>query len=113
MFYNEWQKEVSPLAPLLLIDSIIAVATTSTAVAGAAALTTVAAFDDKTGKIKLSRKALLPKPKGYEEEKPARGPRRDGDRGPRKDGDRGGHGRREGGNGGERRSSGNGEGRRR
>ena len=74
----------------------------------------VIAFDEKNGKIKLSRKALLPKPEGYVEEKPARGPRREGgDRGPRKDGDRGGHGRREGGNGGERRSSGNGEGRRR
>ena len=74
----------------------------------------VIAFDEKNGKIKLSRKALLPKPEGYVEEKPARGPRREGgDRGPRKDGDRGGHGRHEGGNGGERRSSGNGEGRRR
>ena len=75
----------------------------------------VIAFDEKNGKIKLSRKALLPKPEGYVEEKPARGPRREGgDRGPRKDGDRGGHGRREGGDrGGERRSSGNGEGRRR
>ncbi|MBR6992123.1 MAG: polyribonucleotide nucleotidyltransferase [Bacteroidales bacterium] len=74
-------------------------------------------IDEKTGKIKLSRKALLPKPEGYEEEKPARGPRREGDRGPRRDGDRGprrdgDHGpRREGG---ERRSSGgNGGGRRR
>ena len=46
-------------------------------------------IDEKTGKIKLSRKALLPKPEGYEEERPARGPRRDGDRGPRRDGDRG------------------------
>ena len=75
----------------------------------------VIAFDEKNGKIKLSRKALLPKPEGYVEEKPARGPRREGgDHGPRKDGDRGGHGRREGGDrGGERRSSGNGEGRRR
>jgi polyribonucleotide nucleotidyltransferase len=70
----------------------------------------VIAFDDKTGKIKLSRKALLPKPEGYEEEKPARGPRRDG--GHREGGDHG-HGRRKGGNGGERRSSGNGGGRRR
>ena len=46
-------------------------------------------IDEKTGKIKLSRKALLPKPEGYEEEKPARGPRREGDRGPRREGDRG------------------------
>jgi len=69
----------------------------------------VIAFDEKNGKIKLSRKALLPKPEGYVEEKPARGPRREGGRGgDRKDGDRGGHGRREGGNGGERRSSGDG-----
>ena len=70
----------------------------------------VIAFDEKNGKIKLSRKALLPKPEGYVEEKPARGPRREGDRGPRKDGDRGP--RRDGGNGGngggERRSGGNG-----
>ena len=71
----------------------------------------VIAFDEKNGKIKLSRKALLPKPEGYEEEKPTRGPRREGDRGPRRDGDRGprrdgdrGHGRREGGDrGGHRR----------
>ena len=58
-------------------------------------------IDEKTGKLKLSRKALLPKPEGYEEEKPARGPRRD----------RGGHGesRREGGErGGDRRRSGGG-----
>ena len=68
----------------------------------------VIAFDEKNGKIKLSRKALLPKPEGYVEEKPARGPRREG-------GDRGGRDRgprREGGNGGERRSGGNGNGRR-
>ena len=72
----------------------------------------VIAFDEKNGKIKLSRKALLPKPEGYVEEKPNRGPRREGgDRGPRKDGDRGP--RREGNGGGERRSSGNGGGRRR
>ena len=69
----------------------------------------VIAFDEKNGKIKLSRKALLPKPEGYVEEKPARGPRREGGRdGDRKDGGRGGRGRREGGNGGERRSSGDG-----
>ena len=49
----------------------------------------IIAIDEKTGKLKLSRKALLPKPEGYVEEKPARGPRREGgDRGPRKDGDR-------------------------
>ena len=50
--------------------------------------------DPKTGKIKLSRKVLLPKPEGYVERPPRgdrgdRGPRRDrgdrGDRGPRRD----------------------------
>jgi polyribonucleotide nucleotidyltransferase len=52
--------------------------------------------DPKTGKYKLSRKALIPKPEGYEERPPRReeggddrGPRRDDrDRGPRRD-DRG------------------------
>jgi len=73
----------------------------------------VIAFDEKNGKIKLSRKALLPKPEGYVEEKPARGPRREGGNGPRREGGDHGHGRREGGNGGERRSSGNSGGRRR
>ena len=67
----------------------------------------VIAFDDKSGKIKLSRRALLPKPEGYEEEKPARrdgsrGPRRESGNGPRRDGDRGP--RRDGG---DRRGSGN------
>ena len=43
--------------------------------------------DPKTGKIKLSRKVLLPKPEGYvERERPARGER--GDRGRRDRGDR-------------------------
>ena len=53
-------------------------------------------IDPKTGKFKLSRKVLLPKPEGYEERPPRpergeRGPRQDrGDRGPRQDrGDRG------------------------
>ena len=46
----------------------------------------IIAIDEKNGKLKLSRKALLPKPEGYEEERPARGPRRDGDRGPRREG---------------------------
>lgn len=53
------------------------------------------AVEDKTGKLKLSRKALLPKPEGYVEEKPRpqgdrpRGGDRGGDRGPRNDrGDR-------------------------
>ena len=52
-------------------------------------------IDPKTGKFKLSRKVLLPKPEGYEERPPRpergeRGPRPDrGDRGPRQDrGDR-------------------------
>jgi len=52
-------------------------------------------IDAKTGKMRLSRKALIPKPEGYvePEHRPRRdddrGPRRDGDRGPRRDGDRG------------------------
>lgn len=56
-------------------------------------------IDSKTGKFKLSRKVLLPKPEGYEERppRPERGPRPDrgdrGDRGPRQDrGDRGDRG---------------------
>ncbi len=58
----------------------------------------VIAFDEKNGKIKLSRRALLPKPEGYVEEKPTRGPRREGDHG---------HGpRREGGDRGPRREGG-------
>ena len=71
----------------------------------------IIAIDEKTGKLKLSRKALLPKPEGYEEEKPARGPRREGgngggdrNRGPRREGgDRGGERRGGNGNGGRRR----------
>jgi len=49
--------------------------------------------DKKTGKFRLSMRALKPKPEGYvePERKPRseRGPRREGDRGPRRDGDRG------------------------
>ena len=38
-------------------------------------------IDEKTGKLRLSRKALLPKPEGYVERKPAGGPHRsNGDR---------------------------------
>ena len=71
----------------------------------------IIAIDEKTGKLKLSRKALLPKPEGYEEEKPARGPRREGGNG---GGDRNRGPRREGGDrGGERRNGGNNGGRRR
>ena len=46
-------------------------------------------IDKKSGKYRLSLRALQPKPEGYIEpaERP-RGPRRDGDRGPRRDGDR-------------------------
>ena len=41
----------------------------------------IIAIDEKNGKLKLSRKALLPKPEGYVEEAPRpRAPRRDGDR---------------------------------
>ena len=58
----------------------------------------IIAIDEKNGKLKLSRKALLPKPEGYEEEKP---------RAPRREGGNGG-GRREGGDRGPRRE-GNGE----
>ena len=47
-------------------------------------------IDPKTGKMRLSMRALTEKPEGYVEPKrPERGPRRDGDRGPRRDGDRG------------------------
>ena len=55
-------------------------------------------IDAKTGKMRLSRRALLEKPEGYVEperrprgERSDRGPRRDdkGGRGPRRDGDRG------------------------
>ncbi len=70
----------------------------------------IIAIDEKNGKLKLSRKALLPKPEGYEEEKPARGPRREGgngggrreggDRGPRREGN--GERRNGNGNGGRR-----------
>ena len=63
-------------------------------------------IDKKTGKYRLSLRALQPKPEGYVEpaERP-RGPRREGgDRGPRRDGDRGPRGpRREGGDRGPRR----------
>jgi len=44
-------------------------------------------IDSKTGKMRLSRKALIPKPEGYIE--PEHKPRREGDRGPRRDDDRG------------------------
>jgi len=48
-------------------------------------------IDKKTGKYRLSMRALQPKPEGYVERERAprgeRGPRRDGDR-PRRDGDR-------------------------
>jgi len=66
--------------------------------------------DPKTGKYRLSMRALQPKPEGWvEPERRPRGPRREGDRGlrrdgdraPRRDGDRGP--RRDGGNRGPRR----------
>ncbi len=45
-------------------------------------------IDPKTGKMRLSMRALTEKPEGYVEPK-GRGPRREGgDRGPRRDGDR-------------------------
>ena len=43
-------------------------------------------IDPKTGKYKLSRRALLEKPEGYVERE--RRPRREGDRRPRREGDR-------------------------
>ena len=46
-------------------------------------------IDEKTGKMRLSRKALLEKPEGYVE--PERKPR--GDRGPRRENDRRDNGR--------------------
>ena len=58
-------------------------------------------IDAKTGKMRLSMRALTEKPEGYvePERKPRgdrgeRGPRREGDRGPRRDGDRGPRGER-------------------
>ena len=46
-------------------------------------------IDAKTGKMRLSMRALQEKPEGYvEPAKRERGPRREGDRGPRKDGER-------------------------
>ncbi len=50
-------------------------------------------IDPKTGKMRLSMRALTDKPEGYVEPerrpRPERGPRRDGDsRAPRRDGDR-------------------------
>ncbi|MBD5202367.1 MAG: polyribonucleotide nucleotidyltransferase [Bacteroidales bacterium] len=57
-------------------------------------------IDKKTGKYRLSMRALQPKPEGYVERE--RAPRREGDRnrGPRREGDRNRGPRREGGNGG-------------
>ncbi len=51
-------------------------------------------IDAKTGKMRLSRRALLEKPEGYVE--PERRPRPQGDRGPRRDDRRGGSDRRDG-----------------
>ena len=47
-------------------------------------------IDKKTGKYRLSMRALQPKPEGYvERERAPRTPRREGDRGPRRDNNRG------------------------
>ncbi|MBQ3606171.1 MAG: polyribonucleotide nucleotidyltransferase [Muribaculaceae bacterium] len=47
-------------------------------------------IDKKTGKFRLSMRALQPKPEGYvERERALRAPRREGDRGPRRDNNRG------------------------
>ena len=63
-------------------------------------------IDEKTGKMRLSMRALTEKPEGYVEPAKTRGPRREGgDRGPRREGgDRGP--RREGGDRGPRREGG-------
>ena len=61
----------------------------------------IIAIDEKNGKLKLSRKALLPKPEGYTENESPRAPRRDGERAPRREGSDRGNGER-------RRSDGNG-----
>ena len=62
-------------------------------------------IDKKSGKFRLSMKALLDKPEGFEER---RGPRREGgNRGPRREGGNNGGSRREGGNRGPRREGGN------
>ena len=65
-------------------------------------------IDKKTGKFRLSMRALQPKPEGYVE-RPPRPRREGGDRGPRRDGgNRGDRGpRRDGGNRGPRRDGGN------
>ena len=65
----------------------------------------IIAIDEKTGKLKLSRRALLPKPEGYVEGKP-RAPRREGGA-PRGERREGGSPRGERGNGERRRSGGN------
>ena len=65
-------------------------------------------IDKKTGKYRLSMRALLPKPEGYvERERAPRAPRRDGDR-PRREGDRGPRGPRRDGDRGPRRDRNNG-----
>ena len=44
-------------------------------------------IDKKTGKYRLSMRALQPKPEGWvEPQRAPRAPRKDGDRGPRRDG---------------------------
>ena len=70
-------------------------------------------IDAKTGKMRLSMRALTEKPEGYVEPKPSRGPRREG--GDRKDDRRGGDRgeRRERREGGDRRERGNDRGERR
>lgn len=63
-------------------------------------------IDKKTGKFRLSMRALQPKPEGYvERERTPRAPRREGDRGPRRDNNRGP--RRENNNRGPRRNENN------
>ena len=55
-------------------------------------------IDKKTGKFRLSMRAIQEKPEGYVEEKKERRPRPQGDRGSHRDGGNGHGPRREGGN---------------
>ena len=69
-------------------------------------------IDEKTGKLRLSHRALLPKPEGYEEKKGGNGPRPGGNRpGGHGNGGHGG-GNRNGGGHGNGNHGGNGGGRR-
>ena len=49
-------------------------------------------IDSKTGKLRLSRRELLPKPEGYVEKKPSNGPRPNGNGGKPSNGGKPGNG---------------------